>query len=33
MRSAISKPGVSASTMNAEMPRAPAASPVRAKTT
>ena len=33
MRSAISKPGVSASTMKALMPRAPGASPVRAKTT
>ncbi len=33
MRSAISKPGVPASTMNALMPRAPGASPVRAKTT
>ena len=31
MRSAIFKPGVSASTMNAEMPLAPSASPVRAK--
>ena len=33
MRSAISKPGVSASTTNALMPRAPGASSVRAKTT
>ena len=33
VRSAIAKPGASASTMKAEMPREPAASPVRAKTT
>jgi hypothetical protein len=33
MRSAISKPGVPASTMKADSPREPGASPVRAKTT
>ncbi|MNS29032.1 hypothetical protein D3C72_610250 [compost metagenome] len=33
MRSLTSKPGVSASTTKALMPRAPGASPVRAKTT
>jgi hypothetical protein len=33
MRSAISKPGVPASTMKAEMPRGPGASPVRQNTT
>ncbi|CFM45681.1 Uncharacterised protein [Bordetella pertussis] len=32
MRSAISSPGVPASTTNALMPRAPGASPVRANT-
>jgi hypothetical protein len=33
MRSAMSNPGVPSSTMKAEMPRAPSASPLRAKTT
>jgi hypothetical protein len=33
IRSAISKPGVPASTMKAEMPRGPGASPVRQNTT